>query len=239
MKILLTLLVAFALALPGARAQSSCSSDGQRQPVELIERFTSADCSTCWTDPATVVPARHSLALDWIVPTPRGDDAPLSAAASRDAVQRLESLSKAPPGSAVASTAVHKVQPGSFKLRVARGVALGGYMGASIELTARRGSHLPRQPLTAWLLLVEEVPTGTDGTPVPRMLVRNALIPTWNDHSSLSKAKRLTGKPTERLYEARPLSIPEGANPDRIRVVGWVQDTKGRVIAAAASVCPP
>jgi len=177
------------------------------------------------------------LALDWIVPTPRGDDAPLSAAASRDAVQRLESLLQAPPGSTNTNTVTHKVRPGGFKLRVARGVALGGYMGASIELTARRGTLLPRQPLTAWLLLVEDIPAGTDGTPVPRMLIRNAITTMWNKNSLLSKSKHPPEQRAKRLYESRPMSIPDGANPERLRVVGWVEDPRGRVIASAASVC--
>ena len=40
-----------------------------------------------------------------------------------------------------------------------------------------------------------------------------------------------------RLYESRPMSIPAGVNPDHLRVVGWVEDAKGRVIAGAASGC--
>lgn len=220
-----------------AWAQSSCSSDGQRAPTGLVERFISADCSTCWADPASTRPGPHRLALDWIVPTPRGDHAPLSAGASRDAVQRLEALSQAPPGSTKTKTVTRTVQQGGFKLRVARGVALGGYMGASIELTARRGTPLPHQPLTAWLLLVEDIPAGTDGTPVPRLLVRNAISPTWNINSSLSKSNQSTRQGATRLYESRPMSIPDGANPGRLRVVGWVEDPRGRVIASAASLC--
>lgn len=215
------------LGCAAAWAQSSCSSDGQRAPAGLVERFVSADCATCWADPASARPGPRMLALDWIVPTPQGDDAPLSAAASRDAVQRLASLSKTPPGSTGASTVEHRVRPGSFKLRVARGVALGGYMGVSIELMARRGTPLPSQPLTAWLLLVEDVPAGTDGTPVPRMLVRNAITSTWNNSGSSPK----------RLFESRPMSIPDGANPERLRAVGWVEDARGQVVASAASVC--
>lgn len=227
------------LACTGALAQSSCSSDGQRAPTGLLERFISADCASCWADPATLGPGPRVLALDWIVPSARGDDAPLSAAASRDAVQRLEALKQPVPNGNRASNVRHPVAPGQLKLRVARGVALGGYMGASIELTAAPGKPLPPGALTAWLLLVEEVPAGTDGTPVPRMLIRNAHLPSWNVHSSLSKQKQSATPPSQRLYESRPMSLPEGANPDRIRAVGWVEDAKGRVIASAASVCKP
>lgn len=226
-----------------AWAQSSCSSDGQRPPAAFLERFISADCDSCWTDPATPNAKTAELALDWIVPTARGEDAPLSAAASRDALARLQSMRMDEPRSSTSArrgTATASAAKG-LTLRVAHGVALGGYMGTSIELKAARRAALPRQPLTAWLLLVEPVPIGTDGTPVARNLVRNAILSTWNINSLLSNSYYLNNqrppKPA-RLYESRPMSIPAGANPERLRVVGWVEDAGGRVVASAASVCP-
>ena len=238
------LLAAFSLqmACASAWAQASCASDGQRPPVALVERFISADCDACWSDPATPKVKATELALDWIVPSAKGDDAPLSAAASRDALARLQALRLPAPGTA--ASARHNVAaPSAAKaptLRVAHGVALGGYMGTSIELKPARGGTLPRQPLTAWLLLVEQVPAGTDGTPVARNLVRNAILPSWNVHSQLlttEQAGRQRPPAPARLYESRPMSIPAGANPENMRVVGWVQDAKGQVIASAASVC--
>ena len=236
--VFLTVLVATFLTLPPAFAQGTCSSDGQRAPKALLERFINADCATCWADAAATSKARAGeLALDWIVPSPQGDDAPLSAAASRDALDRLASLRQSPP--AATANFSHKIAASPFKLRVAHGVALGGYMGASIELTARLGTALPGEPLTAWLVLVEAVPAGTDGTPVTRNLVRNAFKSSWNINSSLSISDQSTKRPTppNRLYESRPMSIPVGANPDRLQVIGWVEDAKGRVIAGAGSVC--
>lgn len=234
--------LAVQLCSASAWAQSSCSSDGQRPPAALVERFISADCATCWSDPATPKAKAAELALDWIVPSAKGDDAPLSAAASRDAVARLQALRVQAPSTAtstrhsIASTRTAKAPT----LRVAHGVALGGYIGTSIELKPARGAALPRKPFTAWLLLVEQVPAGTDGTPVVRNLVRNALLPPWHMHSQLSPSEQKSGQhmplPT-RLYESRPMSIPTGANPDHLRVVGWVEDAHGRVIASAASVC--
>ncbi len=207
-----------------------------------MERFISADCDTCWADPATPKVKAAELALDWIVPSAKGDDAPLSAAASRDALARLQALRMQAPGTA--ASARHKVAATpaakSPALRVAHGVALGGYMGTSIELKPAKGAALPRQPLTAWLLLVEQVPAGADGTPVARNLVRNALRPPWNMHSQLLTTEQTGGhRPPApvRLYESRPMSIPAGANPEHLRVVGWVEDAKGQVIASAASVC--
>jgi hypothetical protein len=35
------------------------------------------------------------------------------------------------------------------------------------------------------------------------------------------------------------MNIPEGANPSRLRVVGWVEDARGRIRAIAQSLCVP
>jgi hypothetical protein len=71
------------LSLHSANAQSYCASDGQPRPVQLLERFINADCDSCWADPATPKPGAGAIALDWIVPGAKGDDAPLAAASSR------------------------------------------------------------------------------------------------------------------------------------------------------------
>lgn len=228
------LLAAIAAAASGAfttqvHAQSFCSSDGQRAPVALLERFISADCEACWANADAPVPHTGAVAIDWIVPGSRGDDAPLSAAATRDALVRLQALGQAAPERSSASTR-RRTSTGGQRLRVAHGLPLGGYMGASIEL-----KPVPKAPghVTAWLALVEAVPAGTDGTPVARNLIRNLLQSSWNNNSLLSKEKQL------RWLESRPLSVPEGANPDRIRVIGWIEDTEGRMTAIAQSRCSP
>ncbi|MDB5872897.1 MAG: hypothetical protein JWQ07_2339 [Ramlibacter sp.] len=217
-----------ALACSAVRAQSSCDSDAQPRPVALLERFINADCEACWADARTPQPGRGELVLDWIVPGSRGDDAPLSAAASRDGVARLEALHRAAP---VQTDTSHSQAAGTGrKLRVAHGLAYNGYVGASIELKPGAGG-----PWKAWLLLVETIPAGADGTPVARNLVRNALQPAWDAAMPLSKQEQ------KRLFESRPLSIPEGANPKRLRVVGWVEDARGHIRAIAQSQCasPP
>ena len=109
---------------------------------------------------------------------------------------------------------------------MAHGPAFNGYVGASIELKPGRGG-----PWQAWLLLVETLPAGTEGSPVERNLVRNALQPAWDNVEPLSKAQQ------NGLFESRPMNVPEGANPKRLRVVGWVEDARGRVVAAAQSRC--
>jgi len=213
-----------AVAAAGAQAQASCDSDGQPRPLGLLERFISADCETCWTDAATPRPRRGELALDWITAGSRGEDAPLSTAVSRDSPARLQALGRAAPARA---EAVHRRAdlPG-HKMRVAHGLAFNGYIGASIELKPGRGG-----PWQAWLLLVETLPPGTEGSPVERNLVRNAIQPAWDVPAPLSKAQQ------RRLFESRPMSIPEGADPERLRVVGWVEDARGRIRAIAQSRC--
>ncbi|MEZ0306451.1 MAG: hypothetical protein ACAH21_00920 [Ramlibacter sp.] len=215
-----------ALGSFSAFAQSSCSSDGQPRPVALVERFINADCESCWGDARTVQPARNEVALDWIVPGSKGDDAPLSAAASRDGLERLATLGRAVP--AQADTSRRLATAADRKLRVAHGLAFNGYMGASIEFKPGSGG-----PWKAWLVLVEAVPAGTDGSPVARNLVRNVLQPPWDGARSLSKEEQ------KRRFESRPMGIPEGANPKRLQVVGWVEDARGRIRAIAQSKCAP
>ncbi|NDP61701.1 hypothetical protein [Polaromonas sp.] len=224
------LLAAASLAvfLSPAQAQSFCASDGQSRPVQLMERFINADCETCWADPATPLPAKNAVALDWIAPGRQGDDAPLSAVATRDALSRLEALGQGVP--ARSQTLVHAVTGiKGAALRVAHGLPVADYLGASIEL--RPVSPAARQPLSAWLALVETLPAGLEGSPVERNLVRNVLFRPWDGRKQLLKDEQ------NRLFESRSMNIAPAANPDRLRVIGWVEDEKGRVLLAAQSRC--
>ena len=219
-----------------ASAQSFCSSDGQIGPTALLERFTNANCDGCWKDPATPAPQPSQMALDWVLPGSRGDDAPLSAVASRDGVNRLEVLGVALPDKATSSAhIINKPKLKSSSLRVAHGLALSGYVGVSIELKANLATTARQyqQPLTAWLVMVESVPEGTEGTSVARNLVRNALQVNWNVRDKLSKKER------SRFFESRVMSVAQGVQPDHLRVMGWVEDAKGKVLAAAQSGCTP
>lgn len=218
-------LCALALAAAHAQAQQAfCSSDGQPRPLALVERFINADCEACWSDAATERAGPREVALDWIVPGLKGDDAPLAAAASRDGMARLQALRKERP--LQAATARNKLEAAARTLRVAHGLPLNGYIGASIELRPAG-----RAPWTAWLALVETLPAGTEGSPVERNLVRNLLQPAWDGDRPLSKEEQ------KRLFESRPMGIPEGARPNRLRVVGWVEDARGRIRAIAQSRC--
>jgi len=215
------------LAAAGAQGQSSsCASDGIPQPAALVERFISADCESCWSDAKTARAGRGELALDWIVPGSRGDDAPLSAAASRDSLTRLKALGRKSP--VQSETSRLKPRRDGHQLRVAHGLPFYDYIGTSIELTPATGG-----PWKAWLLLVETIPPGTEGTPVERNLVRNVFQPAWASADPLSKEEQM------RLLESRPMSIPEGAKRERLRVVGWVENARGQLVAMAQSHCQP
>jgi len=219
------MLSAILLVIPlAAGAQSYCSSDGVAQPVAVLERFINADCEACWSDPKSAKAARGELAVDWVVPGSRGDDAPLASVANRDGLARLQALRRKAP--AQSESVRHPAQGKAGQLRVSHGLPFNNYLGTSIELKPGTGG-----PWTAWLLLVETLPAGIEGSPVERNLVRNTLHQAWNKGKSLSKEEQ------ERFFESRPMSIPDGSTPDRLRVVGWVEDARGRIVAAAESRC--
>lgn len=203
-----------------------CASDGQPRPRALLERFINADCEACWGDAATPQPQAREVALDWVLPGSRGEDAPLSAVALREGLDRLADLRRPAPASADATRG--PLMAAARTLRVAHGLPVNGYVGTSIRL-----SPAGRAPWRAWLLLVETLPAGTEGSPVERHLVRAAFNPPW--------ALRRAPTPAEQkaLAETRPLRIPEGAQPDRLSVVGWVEDAQGRIRAIAQSRCLP
>lgn len=215
-KLLIVALLTAGLA--DAHAQASCSSDGQPRPAALVERFINADCASCWSDTQVTPPQKGEVALDWIVPGSRGEDAPLSAAATRDASVRLQALNMASPAQ---SGQVTGSSNRSRRLRVALGQPFNDYIGTSIEMKpAARGTW------TAWLALVETIPVGTEGTAVERNLVRNLLQVPWQ-----------AARPTARLLETRSMQIPEGARAERLRVIGWVEDAGGHIRGIAQSIC--
>lgn len=203
--------------LAGAQAQSSCSSDGVKPPRVIVERFIRADCQTCWARPDATPSDAATMTLDWVVPA--GTDAALAAAALPEARERMTLRG----GSAAPAAHRTELAPGTSALRVAHGLPVNNYIGASIELV-RAGRA--QGELDAWLLLVEALPAGTEGSPVARNLVRNVL-----------QLRRPAGNAPWR--EVRPMSLPAGTQPGRLRVFGWVQDASGAVLATALSNCPP
>jgi hypothetical protein len=212
-----------------ALAQSFCASTGQPQPQALLERFINADCADCWADPATPRVQPGQVALDWMLPGSLGEDAPLSAVANRDASARLQALGQALPAKRWATTSpVSGSTPG--QLRVAHGLAVSGYVGASIEIKGV-SPDAPAQPWTAWLALVESVPAGTEGSPVARNLVRNVFRSEWDVRRQPS-AKNL-----HTFFDSRAMNIPPGMNTGRMRVTGWIENAQGKILLAAQSRC--
>jgi hypothetical protein len=226
------LCVAGLLTAATVRAQSSCSSDGQAAPTRLLERFINADCQACWPAPGETPPA-DALVLDWITPGSQGEAAPLSAAALRDSLWRLQALGQPVPARSAKWALPVATIPG-LQLRVAHGLPLNGYLGASITLalSASLAAQAQREGWQAWLVVVETIAAGTEGTPAERHLVRNSLQPDWNWAGP-------TGTGTWQFSETRPMSLPEGTQAQRLGVVGWVQDSRGHVLAAARSQCTP
>jgi hypothetical protein len=202
-----------------------CTSEGVARPQAVLERFINADCETCWADKATPAAAANALALDWVLPGSKGDDAPLSTVASREALDRLAALRQAVPQQSAVHTSLRKGP--AARARVAQGNAFNDYIGASIEL---KGGG--RQGWDAWLLLVEQLPAGTEGSPVARNLVRNVFRPDWDRPAPGARASAT-------LAETRAMQIHAGAQPDRLRLVALVHDRVGRLAAAVQSDCKP
>ena len=225
----LLLAVVMLASMGMAHAQSFCASDGQPKPAQLLERFVNADCDSCWQDPATPKATKDQLALDWVTPGSRGDDAPMSAIATRDALTRLESLKKPLPATSSAQGQPVRGMKGAT-LRVAHGLPLADYVGASIELKPIPASARG-QNWTAWLALVETLPAGTEGSPVARNLVRNLFQAPWNVRKQLLKTEQ------PRFFDQRSMSIAPGVDASRLRMIGWVEDQNGQIVAAAASQC--
>jgi hypothetical protein len=209
------------LALPLA-ARALCTSDDVPQPQAVLERFINADCAECWGDPKTPRPAANTIALDWVVPGRKAEDAPLSAVALDEAVERLASLRRPVPDRGAVVTSLRAGERAT--LRLAQGDAFNDYVGTTIELKAPG-----RGPWHAWLLLVENLPEGTEGSPVPRTLVRNVFRPDWGKANPRAAA---------RLIEARAMQIHEGAKPERLRLVAVPQDARGRIRAISRTECP-
>ena len=204
----------------GAPDPALCTSDGLPAPRALQERFINADCVACWRDP-TAPPPKGTLVLDWVIPGALGDDAPLSAVARRESLERLAFLHLPVPSERALRSST--VQGGRHHVRVSRGPVFDGYVGASLTFDSRAKL---RPPLTGWLALVEVLPAGTEGSPQPRVLMRNLLSDT------------IPARNTEIMGQLwRPMNVPAGAQPERLQLLGWVSDADGRVLAAAQSRC--
>ncbi|MEK8048872.1 hypothetical protein AACH10_01320 [Ideonella sp. DXS22W] len=199
------------------------------------ERFTAADCTDCWAAPDAAdttgaadaagkagPPGRTgrtrpaTWTLDWLLP--RGDDAPMSAAALPAGTERQQRA-------AAALAQPSGAWPRGARLQVESGPAWQGYFGLRLSLRTPRG--LP-PGATAWLALVEKLPAGSEGSAAPRWLVRNVAGPLPLD----------TLQPGRAFSHLTALRWPDGAQPERLRARGWIESADGRVLAMGADRCP-
>jgi hypothetical protein len=109
-------------------------------------------------------------------------------------------------------------------LRLAQGEAFNDYIGTAMEL-----KEPGRERWHPWLLLVEKLPAGLEGSPVPRNLVRNVFRPDWG--RPLARAPGL-------VADDRAMQIHEGARTNRLRLVALLQDGHGAIRAITQTECP-
>jgi hypothetical protein len=214
---LLAALMIAALALVRAHAAAPCPAAA---PVAVLERFIWADCLACWgRTPTRDEPAGAAFVLDWIVPTERGDAAPLAAAALAEARERAPK----PAADGSASRRHALARPLALRVTVGDGPAWNGYIGLNLSV-ARRSSAWPAGAV-GYLALVERVPAGHDGTPVARQLVRTLVGPLTLDELHTQR----------RVDHLRAVRVPAGSKPERLVGVGWVQSPDGRMLALGAA----
>ena len=212
-------LIALAGRAGGALAQAACSSQGAPTPSAIVERFILDNCEPCWRA-ASPPPPKDAVVADWVVPS--GDsDAPLAAAALDESLQRLRS-SGAVPAARLDEERRPVSRPVAGRLRLAQGPVVNDYLGVSVDWKPAPGA--PRS-LDAWVLLVEDIPAGSAGSVVARSLVRGA----WSAEGIAAGKAGWT--------ERRAMHVPASANPDRLRLVGWLGDSAGHVAIAAATRC--
>ena len=207
-----------ALALVFASlASHAAAPDRCTAPGVLLERFVPADCEACWRRDAAAKGA--PLVLDWIVPSPRGDDAPLAAAALPEASARAGPISR------TATTSRRQALPSvaGLSLRVEQGPPFNGYIAAQIhvERDAARSGKLKTAGAVAYLALVEQVRAGEEGAKVERMLVRSVVGPLPLDPDR------------DEVTHLHAFRIPQGSKPARLTAIGWVETPGGKLLAAA------
>lgn len=184
--------------------------------TQLLQRFVSADCESCWQAASEAAVPAATWVLDWIVPSPQGDAAPLSLAALPEATERAQG--------AGAQTRQDKLARG-LRLQVQGGPAWNGYFGLQLSV---RGAAPPAGS-SGWLALVEQIPAGEEGSAIARQLVRAVAGPLPLDGLS----------PRKPLHHLRALRVGEGTQPQRLAGIGWVEAADGRVLAVAREACSP
>ncbi len=200
-------LAAHAIAAPACKATP---------PARLVERFMSADCESCWQAAGSKDGSASTMVLDWIAPA--ADGAALAAGSVPEAASRAPALT--PTETLQRQTPLSRAD--APRLRIADGPAWNGYVG--VQLTVDRRTALSGGSV-AYVALVERVPAGGEGSGVTRQLVRSVAGPLSLEEMSTARTVR----------HFRAMRLPEGARPERLGSVGWVETAQGLVIAATQS----
>ena len=214
------------LACAAGTATAQVAPDAAQCPqasAAVLERFISAECSACWTDASSAPALKGQWLLDWIVPSVRGDEAPLSPAAPDEAAQRARRVLHT--GANDERTVVHRTAARgaiAARLKVASGPAFNGYFGVQLDGRGRAPAGS-----SVFVALVESVAAGTDGTPVPRELVRTVAGP-------FQPRELQSGKPWRVLQAMR---WPETAKPDRLLARAWLERADGSIAVMAGERC--
>jgi len=220
--------VAFSAATDGAFAAAGDSapatpSSCPRANAAVIERFISAECEACWSDASVAKPGAGEWLLDWIVPSARGDEAPLSSAAPAEASARARRALKTEPAADRSHVRRHAARSDtSWQLKVTSGPAWSGYFGVQVDASGRASVGT-----SVWIALVETVAAGTDGSALPRQLVRTLSGP-------FTPGELRSGKPWHHLQAMR---WPDTAKPARLQARVWIEDAGGRIVAMAGEPC--
>ena len=185
-------------------------------PQQLVERFMSADCEACWQAASAKDGRASTMVLDWIAPA--ADGAAMAAGSVPEAASRAPALT--PTETLQRQTPLSRAD--APRLRIADGPAWNGYVG--VQLTVDRRTALP-SGAQAYVALVERVPAGSEGSGVTRQLVRAVAGPLSLDELASTRTVR----------HFRAMRLPEGARPERLGSVGWVETAQGIVIAATQS----
>jgi hypothetical protein len=204
-------------------APAAPSADCAAIHAAVVERFIGADCADCWARSPATLPQPGQWLLDWIVPSARGDDAPLSPAAPGEASARARRATGAAlaEGASVEHASARRSAT-ALRLSVVAGPAWNGYFGVQLDASGA----LPKGSM-AWIALVESVGAGTDGTPVARQLVRTVAGP-------FELPELRSGRPARVLQAMR---WPETSKPERLRARAWIERPDGRMLAMAGERC--
>jgi hypothetical protein len=111
----------------------------------------------------------------------------------------------------------------SWQMSVVSGPAWNGYFGVQVDASGRADNGV-----SAWIALVETVAAGTDGSAVPRELVRTLSGP-------FTPSDLRSGGPWQHLLAMR---WPETAKPSRLHARAWIENAAGRIVAGRLRVEP-